>query len=42
MFCDTMGVEKGSEKGVYVRDLDNALLGHLKEGYKVKKILNPH
>ncbi|GAA6092880.1 interferon-induced protein 44-like [Tachysurus ichikawai] len=34
MFCDTMGVEKGSEKGVYVRDLDNALLGHLKEGYK--------
>ncbi|XP_027027511.1 interferon-induced protein 44-like [Tachysurus fulvidraco] len=34
MFCDTMGVEKGSEKGVDVRDLNNALLGHLKEGYK--------
>ncbi|XP_058273968.1 interferon-induced protein 44-like [Hemibagrus wyckioides] len=34
MFFDMMGVEKGSKKGVDVHDLNNALLGHLPDGYK--------
>lgn len=31
-----MGVEKGSKKGVDVHNLNNALHGHLPDGYKVK------
>ncbi|KAK3520360.1 hypothetical protein QTP70_023837, partial [Hemibagrus guttatus] len=36
MFFDTMGVEKGYDKGVDERDMNNALHGHLPDGHELK------
>lgn len=36
MFYDTMGLEIGVKDGVHPDDMNNALRGHLPNGYKVK------
>ena len=36
VFNDVMGLEEGTERGVRAEDVKLAMMGHVKDGYKVQ------